>query len=722
MLSYDKLHFMEYLKTIEYTSKTKRDMSNGNKIEYLDIKMAMDIETTSTFINDGNTKVGFMYIAMVGLQDKVFYVRYWKDYIEMMDIIRKWFMLSPKRRIVCYIHFLGFEFQFMRKELKWIDVFSTDERKPIKALSNQCVEYRDSYILSALPLAKVADNLQKHTIKKMVGDLDYSLVRLPITPLTDKEMGYCENDVLILLAYIDECLDDYTHICDIPLTNTGKVREFCKARCFKKNGRFTTGVYQRYKNTMSRCKFDLLTYQYCKNAFQGGFVHANIYRTDMLLKDVYSMDLTSSYPYSMLSEKYPMSEPHLITDWDIVDNLAFFSIFKVRLYNVRPKFLFENYLSVSKCKDVENAKLNNGRVQSADTLTTYVTNIDWQIMKRDYDFDYEFLSGFWFYMDYLPRALCLSILELYGMKTTLKGVEGKEMEYLKSKGMINSVYGMCVTDIIRDENVYTNENGWECKKKWDKDIEELTKLIDKYNSKRQRFLYYPWGIAVTAYSRINLWSAILSLQEDYIYSDTDSVKFTNYDKHTDYFRRYNDLCDIKLKKMCEYNKLDFALTRPKTIKDVEKPLGVWDYEGKYDYFKTLGAKRYMYYKDGKYQLTLAGLSKQNGMKYIESQGKDIKSTFSVFSDELYIPKDKTGKQTHTYIDSEYSDIPITDYLGNKETISVKSGIHLENADFTLSMTLQYKKSIAELRKGYSIGKDYIDYAPDIVGYDLESED
>lgn len=163
-------------------------------------------------------------------------------------------------------------------------------------------------------------------------------------------------------------------------------------------------------------------------------------------------------------------------------------------------------------------------------------------------------------------------------KTTLKGVEGEEVEYLLSKGMLNSVYGMCVTDVVKDNSVYNDT--WEIEKV---DIDEK---ITEYNSSNNRFLYYAWGIYVTAYARRNLWTGILSVGGDYVYSDTDSIKCVNFDNHSSYVERYNQTIQNKLELMCEHYNLDKARLTPKTIEGIEKPLGVWEFEGNYNRFKN----------------------------------------------------------------------------------------------------------------------------------------
>ena len=117
-------------------------------------------------------------------------------------------------------------------------------------------------------------------------------------------------------------------------------------------------------------------------------------------------------------------------------------------------------------------------------------------------------------------------------------------------------------------------------------------------------------------------------------------------------------------------------------------------------FKTLGAKRYLVLEKGKYQLTVAGLSKKNGMDYMIKQGNNNPDEiFNLFNDNLYIPSERTGKMTHTYIDEEQM-IHTTDYLGKSKIVKVLSSIHLEACDFTLSISQQYKDFLKNLSQGY----------------------
>lgn len=698
---------LEELNDINIGIVSKFDNYSKTVKKYFNIESAFDIETSSVML-ENEQKFAFMYEWTFGIKDKNFicYGRTWEEFKDLCRQLQEYFLLDSEHILVVYVHNLSYEFQFMRKYFNWLDVFAVDERKPVKALCSYGIEFRDSYILSGYSLEKLAENLVSHNIKKLVGDLDYNLTRTHITELTENELAYCNNDVEIVLAYINEQIDQYGNITKIPMTNTGRVRNFVKDKCYfteKNHRKSSKGKYQRYKELMNELTLTTGEYTMLKRCFMGGFTHASMLYSGKLLHDVASIDFTSSYPYVMLSEKFPMSKPEKVNPtkeqflkWVNDDNVGL--MFVVRFKGLQSKLSFETYLSESKCDVLENPIINNGRVFKADTVQTTITDIDFKIMYKCYTWDsIEIANVHKFYMQYLPKPILLAIVELYEKKTTLKDVSGKEVEYLVNKGMLNSVYGMCVTDIVRDNISYKDD--WQHEKYT---IEMMNEQIEKYNSSSNRFLYYPWGVWVTAYARKNLWNGILEIGIDYVYSDTDSIKFLNYEKHTEYINRYNLDVERKLKKMCKFRQIEFERLKPKTIKGVEKMIGVWDFEGIYTHFKTLGAKRYLVRskKDEKLHLTVAGLSKQNGVEYmLRICNNDYEKVFANFNDDLYIPENETGKHTHTYIDSTITSM-IRDYQNNVVEVTALSGVHLSPCEFTLSISQQYSKFLHDLRNGY----------------------
>ena len=593
--------------------------------------------------------------------------------------------MNLKRRLIVYVHNLAFEFQFIRKYFNFVKVFAIENRKPIYAITDQGIEFRCSYLLSGYSLATLADNLKEYEIKKLVGDLDYDLIRHDKTPLSPQEWDYCLNDVKIVCAYIMELIERYGSIANLPITKTGFVRKYCRGECL---------ANPAYRWEMRALTLEADEYLQLKRAFQGGFTHANPFYSGRVVDDVTSYDFTSSYPYVMVSEQFPMTSGEIVeieSDDDLEKQLKYYCcLFDIEIENLQSVLFYDNYLSISRCWDVEKPVLNNGRIVSAVRLRTTVTETDFKIMRKFYKWDHIRIANFRrYHKGYLPTEFVRAILNLYRDKTTLKGVQGKEDEYMNAKEMLNSCYGMAVTDIVRDDIVY-QDGEWR-----DPVRQNVAKEIQKYNRGYGRFLFYPWGVWVTAYARRNLFTGICEFAGDYIYSDTDSVKVKNAEKHMEYITKYNDQVVKKLQIAMQYHGLPFDLCHPRTVKGVEKMIGVWDFDGKYSHFKTLGAKRYMvkYADTGEINITVSGLNKQVCVPYIvdQAQKRGI-SPFDFFDGEMYIPPGCTGKMTHTYIDDPVQG-EITDYQGNTRPFYALSGVHLEKADYSLSIAHEYAEYI-----------------------------
>ena len=243
---------------------------------------------------------------------------------------------------------------------------------------------------------------------------------------------------------------------------------------------------------------------------------------------------------------------------------------------------------------------------------------------------------------------------------------------------------MCVTDIVKPLIEY--DNGW--KDTPELKGEEVQKILNKYNKNIRRFLFYPWGVWVTAYARRALFTGIKAFGADYVYSDTDSIKCINHEKHKAYIMAYNAEITDKLKQACRFHGFSYDMIAPKTIKGIKKPLGVWDFEGVYSRFKTLGAKRYMTEENGRISLTVSGVNKYAAVPYLSRVYGENKTIFDAFNDGLYFPAEATGKKIHTYIDEEMRGI-VTDYTGRADAYYEKSGIHLGGADYSLSLSRLY---------------------------------
>lgn len=699
----------------KYVQKSK------TTIQYYNASCAFDIETTSFYSDDsGNTytenndmetrhKQVCMYVWQLGINGRVIVGRTWKEFIDCINNLCDLLHLNSDKRLIIYVHNLSYEFQFIRKWFTWLNVFATDSRKVVYCVSDLGIEFRDSYILANKSLAGVGNDLQKYHVQKLVGDLDYSLLRHSDTLLTEQELAYCVNDVRVVMAYIQEKIEQDGDILKIPLTNTGYVRKYCKNACYYIEGKShkdyeSINKYRKYRHLMNVLTISPEEYKQAKRCFQGGFTHCSALYSRKLLYNVSSYDFTSSYPYVMISEKFPMSagwnvSPATFAEFEnYMQNEKLAIMVDIRLHDVEPKYFYENYLSASKCRGVKGAILNNGRIVYADYLETSITDVDYRLLKHFYKWDkIEYANMRCYAKGYLPTNLVKAIVNLYKDKTTLKGVEGAEVDYLISKGMLNSTYGMSVTDIVRDIIKYTDRNIWNEIKVFSDDA-IVAEQIDKYNKSKNRFLFYLWGIYVTAYARYNLFTGITEFKTDYVYSDTDSIKVLNAEAHKDYIDRYNNNVVKKLQLACKRHNIPFSSMEPETIKGEKKLIGVWDYEGTYTRFKSIGAKRYLVEKNGKLEMTVAGVNKKHALPYLLETYKSNTGVFNAFDDNLYIPPAHTGKQTHTYIDYEMQGI-LTDYKGVKHGYHELSGTHLEQASFNMSMTQAYIDYLKGVKHG-----------------------
>lgn len=688
-----KPHTIDELDAILLEAYKNGVSTNRQNIGFYNIVCAFDIESTSftdrPTKEDHNEKRSIMYIWQLAINGRVLIGRTWPEFIYCIHHIADVLETDKHTRLIIYVHNLAFEFQFIRKLFTWDKVFAIDKRKPIYAITTSGIEFRCSYILTNYSLAKLGEQLHKYKVDKMVGDLDYKLIRHQNTELSEKELKYCINDVLVVSAYIKEQEEKEKYIHNIPLTCTGYCRRFVRHNCLYAGGsKGWRQQYNKYHSRMLGLKLkDIDEYKQLKRAFQGGFTHAASWWSGYTVDDVDSIDFTSSYPYVLLSEQFPMSsgeEVKIHSSEELEYYLKnYCCLFDCKFYDIKASYKYENYISSSKCFQKTNVMNNNGRIYSADILGMTCTEVDFDIIRKVYTFKRCDIYNFRIYKKgYLPEEIIRSIIKLYSDKTTLKGVKDKEQEYQVSKGLLNSVYGMMVTDIIRDTIVYSDD--------WTIEAADPEDQIEHYNKSRKRFLFYPWGVWCTAYARKNLWTGIVEFKEDYIYSDTDSIKCKNIRDHFAYIDKYNQLCEKKLKHMCDHYGIDYQELLPKTIKGIEKPLGVWDWETKgniYKKFKTLGAKRYMVYQDDDLSLTVSGVNKKFAIPYMKEQ-YSIDDCFEAFNEGLIIPEQFTGKLTHYYIDKEYKGV-ITDYKGVQCQYDSMSGIFLEPAAYCFDISIDY---------------------------------
>lgn len=372
---------------------------------------------------------------------------------------------------------------------------------------------------------------------------------------------------------------------------------------------------------------------------QVGYTHANFIYTGEVIENVDSYDFASSYPYVMLSEKFPMTEFKPINLKDInkmIDSFCY--ILRIRFFGIRSKY-FNNIISMSKCLDIRRGKYDNGRIIQAQEIEIVITEVDLKLFLEFYDIKSYIIEECYFASkNYLPEKFYNFILEKYEDKTKLKGVPDKKTEYALAKNKFNSLYGMTVTNTIRDEIDFEN-NEW-----INRPLDNIEILMKLQEEKRKGFLNFAWGVYVTAYARRNLLEILRKLDDFGVYCDTDSIKLkAGYNKEI--INEYNINVRKKLENVSKILGIDFIKYEPEDIKGKKHLIGLFEYEGNYSEFITQGAKKYCYRdQEGLLQITVSGVPK--------SGVKDLHDDITNFKDDLVFHFENTGKNIIQYNDCQ----------------------------------------------------------------------
>lgn len=642
--------------------------------KYYELYCGFDIETYTIPENHH----AYMYIwqfSMYGKENCVIYGRTWLDFKKLIESIKDVLHLHKSRRIIIGIANLGYEFQFLRHQYSWSKIFAKEIRQPIYAIMDGCIELRDILQITGGSLQSLAS--EYCYTKKLVGDLDYTIARNNKTSiLTDKEMQYCINDVVIVAEFMKYIFRTYIMPQKfIPLTKTGLLRREVKKGCSygakMEIYRCFPADYSLYKNLMLWC-------------FRGGYTHGNIlYMNKIITTSGY--DITSSYPYTMLAfDGFPVS-PLLKENADTFqDRLKTHCvIFHAVFYNLKAKTPHA-IESLSKCINIsDNRIIDNGRIRSCDYCEVWLTNLDYEIYNDYYTFTkMEILEMYTSIKGRLPTYLLRPLWQAYEKKAKLKR-EGKSntTEYALYKSYVNSAYGMTVTRLSEKEYVLDENNEW-----------SVISDFDYEREKTKSFLLPQWGIFVCAYSRYRLLKTLIKIKAgdtyEGVYCDTDSIKYVN--SYDDIFINDNKNTEKIMKGVCKKYGLDF---------EIFHDLGSWEKEYTNVKSKFLGAKRYILTDEkGNIKTTIAGLPKKALLEYCK---KNNKNPYDVFTHKMLIDIDVSFKNASCYNDTPHSDI-----IEGVKMMELSS-VGIFPIEFTMKLNEIYLAEILKLKERYSKNENRI---------------
>lgn len=494
-------------------------------------------------------------------------------------------------------------------------------------------------------------------------------------------------------------------------------------------------------------------YELSQKAFLGGFTHANQCKLGRHLHNIASYDLTSAYPSVMLVKKFVYHWKHQLkslkeVEFDkngniVNDNKGY--MLRLKFKNVHAKHGI-SVISSSKVEGLIKAKttpsyawIDNGRILHADEFILTCYDTDYNTYRKYYDWEsVEFLEGFSGQKVRLLDSDIYSILHFYEDKCKWKA-EATRLKDMRKKGdpkFNNKLLGDATAKLNFAKQQLNSVYGCAAMDKWkyyreDQNREYFSEFCEiekkgNYNTVST----FTIGGQVTSYVREQILSAIAEIGfKDMVYSDTDSIKFENKEKHEFVFNNINKEMQNELSEVI--NELNLDTSKWGEQKDW---LNQFDYEGSYTDFKTLGAKRYIHTTNDEeankitmkdafngdddliarfenkgidinkpfIECTTAGCKKDDMLLYLWENSVNLNKAFTRYSKGLEITDSK--KQTTLYKDSV------------KSTKNDEYTIDYMDYKFTFKNSVDSNITKLEIRDSNSHLKDIVDVGNYIILY------
>lgn len=657
-----------------------------HRTKYFRAGAGLDIETTNVIhrhradpeVDKGHKKgewiydhvAAYAYAFMLTIDDHSLLCRKWIDIQYVIREMEKYARVHGGKFFV-WIANESFEFQFFRTRIRIKSAFAKKSRQPLY-FNTARIHFADALAITGGSLAHLAKNYTKS--QKAVGDLDYSIPRSWKTPLTEQEKNYCFTDTEILSEFSDYIFSEYVDRGrQIPYTQTGIIRSEVKEAADN-----TPGAKQFIRDSYpaSRKEYDALM----RDLFRGGYTHACCVMANITHRDVFGVDLTSSYPAVMLQAYFPMSrfipidiqcDGKRITDPVLESHCVmmvcdFWDIECTTMHTIESKH---------KIIQESDARYDNGRLIKAKHIRVHLTELDYDTYTKFYKWSKMTVAcGKAAARGRLPKYLREPLLRWYLKKQKLKAAGLDDTpEYRIAKAMVNSFYGLCVQRLRFISPIYDTKL-----QRWDETKKEKSYVAACKNS----VLLPQWGIWVTAHARHRITDMIFRIDgaperrydPHVLYCDTDSIYFLG--DHWSAIAEYN--AEIAI----------FNQELPPECAD----LGQFDKigSGHFPRFRTIGAKRYIKeLDDGEIKATVAGL---DGKAYVKKFGKRAFEKFNL--DGFLIAAGESKKLTSIYIDGP------TDDIIDGTPMHENSCIALCDIDFKLSIEplRLYEKIISFMRE------------------------
>ena len=379
----------------------------------------------------------------------------------------------------------------------------------------------------------------------------YNMKKAEIIAMTGEE-----DETLAMCIAIDE----YVNVKGMTGVTIGANTFKCFKLCNYSDKNDPTNKYVEFR---FRKDFPLLTvdqHDFIMESFQGGICHFNKDYQGVEIKETgIQIDVNSMYPAIMKNEHLPFGEPVEYQGRFVLDSNHDKFFQKVTIRNLK--------LKDGKIPTIKKRNNEEGYYTEAEELTTVFSDVDLELLDRMYTYDsIEYICGIKFKSHNGKFKKYIQILE--DMKVNAKN----KMERTFAKQLLNNLYGKLATRTNRHVWKYLKPNRF---------CTEVDRCPDLYapTVKDGKAVYAAAGAYITSLARKKLIDAIEANEENFIYSDTDSI--------------------YMLGNKSEGVELD------------ENKFGAWKEEFSFKRMYIIGKKQYIVEKDnGELKITASGMVKE----------------------------------------------------------------------------------------------------------------
>lgn len=464
--------------------------------------------------------------------------------------------IKNMKKAEIYFHNLsGFDFEFIEYYLlsNNIEYKWLDKKQRFYSVDVFKVKLFDSMNWLNMSLQEIGEN---YCIKYKKSRIDHIAEEGHIA--TEEEKQYCINDCFVLQEGMINFKNELIKIFI-------EQNMFTTAKAVNKKLTISSLSYIGFRelsNIDKSCpKTTIDEYWKYKNAYKGGYVYSNPIG---IQKNVKFRDVNSIYPKVYRDYDLPIGKGIICNTFNEIEKYKFY-IAKIRIkYELKPDGFPIIGSGFSKFGSINYKSSSNGEWEERTEC-----NIDLDLIKENYYCEIELINGWGFKTQ---KGLFFKYCDLFmNIKKNSKGVRRNI-----AKLMLNSPYGVLAKNgLLEKSNRFIDQNGI---------IRKELLITEEINE--NMFEYLPMAICITAGARQILLTAARKIgKKNVFYMDTDSIKFNG------------EIDDLNLLYLDDYELGAFKIEN----------------KGKNNYFKTIAAKRYVYWEEDIkiLEFTCAGFNKKS---------------------------------------------------------------------------------------------------------------